>query len=96
MTRQTVLELAAELGVPAETGDYPAEDLRNADEAFITSTAGGVMPIARVDDRHLSSNSPGSVSIRLREEYWRRREAGWLSTAVDDPLKKRFSLQSKS
>lgn len=87
MTRQSVLELAADLGVPAESGDYPADDLRNADEAFITSTAGGIMPVARVDDRHLSSNSPGSLSVRLREEYWRRREAGWLATSVDDALK---------
>jgi branched-chain amino acid aminotransferase len=87
MTRQSVFELAADLGVPAEAGDYPADDLRNADEAFITSTAGGIMPVARVDDRHLSSNSPGSLSVRLREEYWRRREAGWLATSVDDALK---------
>lgn len=86
ITRRTILELAAELGIPSEIGDYPAESLRQADEAFITSTAGGVMPVARIDDRHFASNGPGPMSLRLREEYWRRREQGWLSTPVTDVL----------
>jgi branched-chain amino acid aminotransferase len=82
ITRQTVLELARELGIPSAEGDYPASDLLEADEAFITSTAGGVMPVAQVDDRHFASNGPGPLSLRLRDEYWRRREAGWLSSPV--------------
>jgi branched-chain amino acid aminotransferase len=86
ITRRTVLELAVELGVPAEEGDYPAERLVSADEAFITSTAGGIMPIARVGDRRYPSNGPGPISQRLKNEYWRRREAGWLSTPVMDYL----------
>jgi len=86
LTRQTVLELATELGVPAEVGDYPPDALRQADEAFITSTAGGIMPVARVDDRCFPAKGPGPLSTRLREEYWRRREAGWLSTPVADYL----------
>lgn len=86
ITRKTVLELAAELGIPAETGDFPPEHLLTADEAFITSTAGGIMPIARVNERRFASNGPGPVSQRLRAEYWRRREAGWLSTPVTDYL----------
>jgi branched-chain amino acid aminotransferase len=83
ITRRTVLDLAVELGIPAEEGDYPAADLIDADEAFITSTAGGIMPISRVGDRHYPSNGPGPVSVRLRDEYWRRRETGWLSTPVN-------------
>ena len=82
ITRRTVLELAAELQMPSEEGDYPASALLEADEAFITSTAGGIMPIARVDDRHFPAKGPGPISSRLREEYWRRREAGWLSTPI--------------
>ncbi len=83
ITRRTVLDLAIELGISAEEGDYPATALVEADEAFITSTAGGIMPISRVGDRQYPSNGPGPVSLRLRDEYWRRREAGWLSTPVE-------------
>ena len=86
LTRQSVLDLAAELEIPAEVGDFRIEALREADEAFITSTAGGVMPLARIDDRSFPTRGPNSLSIRLREEYWRRREAGWLATPVADIL----------
>jgi branched-chain amino acid aminotransferase len=86
ITRKTVLELATDLGIPSETGDYPVDALRQADEAFMTSTAGGIMPVARIDDRRFPSNGPGPISLRLRDEYWRRREAGWLSTPVGSYL----------
>jgi branched-chain amino acid aminotransferase len=89
MTRQTVIDLAAELAIPAEEGDYPASALLEADEAFITSTAGGIMPVAQVDNRRYPANGPGPISTRLREEYWRRREAGWLSTPVAEVLRPR-------
>jgi branched-chain amino acid aminotransferase len=56
ITRKAVLEIAAELRIPAETGDFPPEHLLTADEAFITSTAGGIMPIARVNERRFASN----------------------------------------
>jgi branched-chain amino acid aminotransferase len=86
VTRQSVLDLAAELGIPTEVGDFPAGELQHADEAFITSTAGGVMPVARVDSRALGNGVPGPLSVKLRSEYWRRREEGWLSTPVSSLL----------
>jgi branched-chain amino acid aminotransferase len=82
VTRRSVLELAAQIGVPAEAGDYPADELRNADEAFITSTAGGVMPVSKIDGRALGSVVPGALTVRLKDEYWRRRNEGWLGTPV--------------
>ena len=51
ITRQTVLDLAVELGVPAHQADLSPEALRTADEAFLSSTAGGVMPVSRVDGK---------------------------------------------
>lgn len=67
VTRRTVLELAAELGIPAREGPLPAAELRAADEAFLTSTAGGVMPIGSVDGRRIA---PGPLTRRLRDAYW--------------------------
>jgi branched-chain amino acid aminotransferase len=83
ITRSTILELASDLGLKAEEADLTADDLHTADEAFLSSTAGGVMPVATVDGvplRH--GNGPGPISLRLRSEYWARREAGWLGTPV--------------
>ncbi len=84
VTRQTVLDLAAELGVALEAGDYPAEALLEADEAFLTSTAGGILPVVRIDGRILSNGAPGALSQKFRALYWSKREAGWLGTPVTD------------
>lgn len=86
MTRRTVFDLAVELGVPAREADLPPEALWEADEAFLSSTAGGIMPVARVDGRPLSSGKPGPLTLRLRALYWEKREVGWLGTAVKDLL----------
>lgn len=70
ITRQTVLELAAELGMPAKAGPLPADRLRQADEVFFTSTAGGVMPVGTLDGRPLDTCRPGSRALQLRQAYW--------------------------
>jgi branched-chain amino acid aminotransferase len=84
ITRKTVGELAREIGVAIEAGDYPADALRTADEAFISSTAGGIMPVTRVGGKILGNGNPGPISWRLHELYWSKREAGWLGTRVKD------------
>jgi branched-chain amino acid aminotransferase len=86
ITRRTVADLAAELGVPLEYGDFPPESLRGADEAFLSSTAGGIMPVTRVDGRPLGNGAPGLLTSRIRSLYWGKREAGWLGTPVKSLL----------
>jgi branched-chain amino acid aminotransferase len=87
VTRAATIDLAAELGIPVEIGDYTAGELRAADEAFLTSTAGGILPIATVDRRPLREDGlPGPMSMALRQRYWRRREEGWLGTRVEDAI----------
>ena len=84
ITRLAAIDLAKEEGITLERGDYPPEALLDADEAFICSTAGGIMPVVRVDDRTLSNGAPGPISSSLRKRYWEKREAGWLGTPVTD------------
>lgn len=86
ITRRTVFDLAAQIGIPAREADLVPDDLRQADEAFFSSTAGGIMPVGRVDGRPLGTGRPGPVSTRLRTLYWERREAGWLGTPVKELL----------
>ena len=82
ITRRTVLELCRELAIPAETRNFGADELREADEAFLTSTAGGVMPVARIDERIMSNDRPGPISARLRERYWAKHDDPAWATAV--------------
>ena len=57
--------------------------LRAAEEVFTTTTAGGVMPLARLDGRDIGEGRPGPLSRRLRERYWQKHEKGWHATPID-------------
>ncbi|MFQ5954899.1 MAG: aminotransferase class IV, partial [Kiloniellales bacterium] len=70
ITRRTALELCAELAIPAEEGVLSAAALREADEVFLTSTAGGIMPVSRIDDAPVGPGRPGPVTQRLTDLYW--------------------------
>jgi branched-chain amino acid aminotransferase len=70
ITRRTVIELAAEYGIPLEQRAVPAEEVRRADEVFVTSTAGGIMPVTEVDGEPVGNGEPGPITLRLRAAYW--------------------------
>ena len=74
ITRMTAIELCAELGVPVEVAPLPVESLRTAEEAFVTSTAGGIMPLTRLDGRPVGDGTPGPVTRALIELYWAKHE----------------------
>ncbi len=83
ITRRSVLELCADLGIPAAVAPIPRAALEDeADEVFAATTAGGVMPVSRIGRRILGNDRPGPISRRLREEYWRRHDEGWHRTPV--------------
>jgi len=41
-----------------------------ADEVFLTATAGGPVPVTRADERIFANGAPGPVVSRIREGYW--------------------------
>lgn len=83
ITRQTVFELCEELGIAVEVRPMSAEELRTADEVFLATTAGGVMPVSRIDDRIQGNDRPGPISLGLKELYWKKHAQGWHATPVD-------------
>lgn len=83
ISRQTALDLLGEQNVKVVVGPVSPVELRAADEAFITSTAGGILPVTRVDDRPISDGEPGPVTTRLKNLYWQRHDEGWQSTPID-------------
>ncbi len=64
------LLLDHEGNIKAEFGIIKPDDLRAADEAFLTSSAGGIMPITKVDDKVIGNGSPGPLTLRLKDLYW--------------------------
>jgi branched-chain amino acid aminotransferase len=83
ITRMAVIELCDKLAIPCEVRTVPLEELRNADEIFISSTAGGVMGVTRLDSRILGNDRPGPLTAQLHAAYWQFRRDGWHTEAVD-------------
>ena len=69
VSRRTAIELCGRLGRPLRVMPLPATFFRQADEVFLTSTGGGILPVARLDGVPLPQ-FPGPVSKRLQEAYW--------------------------
>jgi len=68
ITRELVLDLAAEESFPVETGTYTVDDLRDADEAFLTNTTWEVRPIETVDGLQVGSGPLTALCQRLYDE----------------------------
>jgi branched-chain amino acid aminotransferase len=89
ITRQTVLDLAEEIGFPANVGPLGISELRAAEEVFFTSTAGGVMPVGTLDGEPVSGGGPGARSLEFKKLYWEAHyRPGW-TTEVNYGVAKR-------
>jgi branched-chain amino acid aminotransferase len=83
ITRQTVLELAIEEGIKSYEDSVTPFDLFNADEVFLSSTAGGIFAVVEVDGRPVGDGSPGPVTKRIRTLYQQLLESGEKSSPVN-------------
>jgi branched-chain amino acid aminotransferase len=61
-------------------------ELNDADELFITSTAGGIMPVRSLDGRVLPGKGAGPITKQLSDLYWARRADGWRCVPIDYAL----------
>jgi branched-chain amino acid aminotransferase len=65
ITREYLLEIGPEAGVPVREQVLRDPDLFGADECFLTSTTRELVPIVRVDDRVIGSGKPGPITQKL-------------------------------
>jgi branched-chain amino acid aminotransferase len=83
ITRKSVIEICKDLGIPAKAAKVTADEARAADEIFLATTAGGVMPASRIDGRIMGNDRPGPISTKIKDTFWAKRAAGWHATPVD-------------
>lgn len=69
VTRNTVIDLARELGITLEEKVFTRHDLYTAEECFLTGTAAEVIPVVKIDQRTVGNGSPGTVTQKLIEEF---------------------------
>jgi branched-chain amino acid aminotransferase len=72
ITRATIFDIAAELGIPIREADLTRYDVWNADECFLTGTAAEVIPVVRLDGREIGDARPGPVTGRILDAFRRR------------------------
>jgi branched-chain amino acid aminotransferase len=72
ITRAVALEVARDAGIPAFEKDFSLTDVYGADEAFVTGTFAGIVPVREVDGRQLTCRGP--VVERLQQLYAERVE----------------------
>jgi len=69
ITRDLVLELAQEAELPWEERDIPVEELKEADEIWVTSSTKEVMPVTRLDGRLVGNGVPGPMWQKMDTLY---------------------------
>lgn len=70
ITRDSVLQLARELGIPVLEAGIPREMLYIADEVFFTGTAAEVTPIRSVDKISVGEGATGPVTKAVQKEFY--------------------------
>lgn len=70
ITRQTVFDICQTLQITCVAGDVSSNQLTESDEVFVTSTAGGIMPVTVIDAKPIGSGTPGPITMRITESYW--------------------------
>jgi branched-chain amino acid aminotransferase len=69
VTRRTVLSVARDLGLPTDEVHLGPEDLRGADEAFITSTIREIVPVTRCDGQAIGAGRVGPLTTRVQAGF---------------------------
>jgi branched-chain amino acid aminotransferase len=69
ITRSNVLRVCAEAGIPAHEKSFSLTDVYGADEAFVTGTFAGLVPVHTVDGRTIGTGKRGPMVERLQDLY---------------------------
>jgi branched-chain amino acid aminotransferase len=72
ITRRVVIEIAREAGIAALERDFSLTDVYGAEEAFVTGTFAGIVPVREIDGRSLECRGP--MVERLQQLYRERVE----------------------
>jgi len=72
ITRDVVLELAHDHGIPVELRTFTVQDAYAADECLMTSATSFVLPVVGIDGQPVGDGTPGPVARLLRDAYIER------------------------
>ncbi len=70
ITRTTLFDVVAKLGLKVEERRFTVEEARSAREAFISSATTIVMPVVEIDGKPVANGHPGSIALSLRRAFF--------------------------
>ena len=70
ISRKTVLEICAALDIPCAAADISEEAFMNAEEVFTATTAGGPVPVTRVNGHIFGNDAIGPLTAKILHTYW--------------------------
>jgi D-alanine transaminase len=70
ITRTTLIDIAAKLGLPLEERFFSVEEMMASREVFITAATSICFPIVSIDGQAIANGHPGSVSQKIREAFF--------------------------
>ncbi len=69
ITRNCVIQLAKQAGIPVQEVTLQRHDVYTADECFLTGTAAEVIAVVGIDGRQIGAGVPGPVTQDLRQRF---------------------------
>jgi branched-chain amino acid aminotransferase len=88
ITRDSIMQLAKELGMPLVEERFTRDEFYIADEAFFTGTAAEITPIREADNRKIGAGRPGPVTQKIQAAFFDivhgrdKKHAAWLTPAA--------------
>ncbi|HOA82411.1 MAG TPA: aminotransferase class IV, partial [Thermodesulfovibrio thiophilus] len=70
VTRDTVINIAKDLGIEVREERFTRDELYISDEVFFTGTAAEITPIREIDGRVIGSGSCGSVTRKIQNLFF--------------------------
>ena len=90
ITRDSVLQIARDLGITVTIRPMSVGDIENADEMFFSGTAVEIMPVSEVDGRKINDGKPGPMTKQIQKTFFdvvhgrEPRYRAWLATAASE------------
>lgn len=69
ITRETVIEVARQIGLAVKAQPLKQDQLKEANEAFLTSSSRGIVPIIKIDNVMIGQGEPGEITTQLMAAY---------------------------
>ena len=69
ITRGNIIKLARQLGILVKECDFSLTKAYSADEAFVTGTFSGLIPVNSIDGRKIGKMMPGLITKKLMKSY---------------------------